>query len=104
MTKTTTEITAQQIQMWKKQYGDDCVHKYTTSDGLIAFFRSPDRKIISFATITAKNDTMRFKEILADNCWLAGDDRIKTEDKYFLGLSTCIIDLVEYVEGTLEKA
>jgi len=104
MTKSTVEITPQQVNQWKKQYGDECVLKYTTKDGLIAYFHSPDRKTISFATTSSRNDTMRFKEILADNCWLGGDERIKTEDKYFLGLSACILDLVDIVEGKLEKA
>ena len=97
-------VTPQQVNAWKKEHGPDSVFCYKTKDNVTGYFLKPDRKIIAFATGSSKGDSMRFKEILAENCWLGGDDRIIREDKYFLGLSQCILDLVEIVEGELVKA
>jgi len=46
---------------------------------------------------------MKFRELLVNNCWLGGDEQIRTVDKYFLGLTSRILALVEVVEGKLEK-
>jgi len=104
MTKVTkTTVTASQIQAWKNQHGSDCVWRYKTRDGLVAYFKSPDRKIISCSTAESGNDKMKFRELLVNNCWLGGDEQIRTVDKYFLGLTSRILALVEVVEGKLEK-
>lgn len=95
------EITQKTIDGWKQKFGD--VFKYATEDGVVAYFRAPSRTVLSLATSAATNDPMKFNEIIIENCFLGGDERVKTEDKYFLGLSGEISTLIEKVEGELKK-
>ena len=50
-----------------------------------------------------KTDPMKYNEILLNNCWLAGDEEIKTDDALFLGVSTKLGELVEVKEAELKK-
>lgn len=93
-------ITEKQIQQWKKQHGDVFVY---SADGLKCYLKRPDRKVIAYANEIADGSVVKYKEALIENCFLGGDEAIKTEDKYFLGLSNKITDLVEIVDGELLK-
>jgi hypothetical protein len=99
MTEKTTEITKTQIEQWKKQYGG--VYQYTSGE-LKCFLKRPDRKILAFVRET--NDTpMKFNEALINNCWLSGDEELRTDDKYFLGLSAKIDEIIEVETGEMLK-
>lgn len=93
-----------QIAAWKKQYGQDNVFEYVTADGLKGYFRRPSRKVISLALSGGVGDPMHINEVLATNCWLGGDEAIRTEDKYFLGLVDVLGELIDKVAGELKKA
>lgn len=96
-------ISPAQIEAWKQQYGPDAVYEYTTSDGLKGYFRRPDRRVISLAVSSGQTDPMRVNEVLATNCWLGGDEAIRTEDRYFLGLVDVLGGLIDKVAGELKK-
>ena len=70
-------ITPEQIESWKKKWGD-----------------------VFCVTV---GDKMKYNEILLNNCWLAGDEEIKTDDALFLGVSTKLGELVEVKEAELKK-
>lgn len=99
------------IQQWKAKYGD--VFRVTVGGGLneetgqidekVAYLKKPDRRVLSVATIAGKNDPMKYNEIILNNCWLEGDEEIKTDDAYFLGVSAKLADLVEIKEAELKK-
>lgn len=96
-------ISPAQIEAWKQQYGPDAVYEYATSDGLKGYFRRPDRRVISLAVSSGQTDPMRVNEVLATNCWLGGDEAIRTEDRYFLGLVDVLGGLIDKVAGELKK-
>ena len=85
----------------KKKHGE--IFRYTTIDGKIAYFKAPDRKTLGFASSTSNGDNIMYKEIIANNCFVDGDREILENDKYFLAFSTEVLNLVEVIEGTLEK-
>lgn len=99
MTKQNLTI-EQKVEEWKKKHVD--VYLYEV-DGKKCYLRKPDRKTLSAAAVIGKNDPLRYNEILLNNCWLDGDEEIKTEDKYFLGISGRLAELVEVSEGELKK-
>lgn len=37
------------------------------------------------------------------NCWIDGDEELRTDDKYFMGLSQKVSELVEIKVGELKK-
>ena len=93
-------ITKEQIQEWKKQYKDICV--ISVEDKKV-YLRTPDRKTLSYASTLATKDPLKFNEVILDNCWLGGDEEIKTNDELFLAVSSKLPDLIQIKEATLEK-
>lgn len=97
---TAKTITPEQIEAWKKKHGD--VFCVTVGDKVV-YLKRPDRKVLGAAAVVGKNDPMKYNEILLNNCWLAGDEDIKTDDALFLGVSAKLGELVEIKEAELKK-
>lgn len=95
-----TQISQDQINLWKSKYKD--IYKITVEDK-VAYLKKPDRKILAAATAASTNNPMKFNEVILLNCWLGGDEEIKTEDSYFLGVSAKISELIEVKQAELEK-
>ena len=93
-------ITKEQIQEWKKQYKDIFVISVEDKN---VYLRTPDRKTLSYASTLATKDPLKFNEVILDNCWLGGDEEIKTNDELFLAVSSKLPDLIQIKEATLEK-
>lgn len=93
-------ITKEQIQEWKQQYKD--IFVISVEDKKV-YLRTPDRKTLSYASTLATKDPLRFNEVILENCWLGGDEEIKTNDSLFLAVSSKLPDLIQIKEATLEK-
>jgi hypothetical protein len=89
----------EQIAKWQKQ-GD--VFAYEV-DGLACYLKRPSRQVVELATAEGANRPFKFTEIVLANCWLDGNDELRTEDKYFMGLSGKIAELIEIKTGELKK-
>ena len=46
---------------------------------------------------------MKFNEVILNECWLDGDEEIRTNDTLFLSVSGKIAELIEVKEAELEK-
>ncbi len=94
------QIAKEQIEEWKKKHGDVfCV----TVDGKTAYLKKPDRKTLSAAAVLGKSDPMKYNEVMLNNCWLGGDEEIKTDDALFLGVSSKLSELIEIKEAEIKK-
>ncbi len=89
-----------QIAKWKEQHGK--VYSFT-AEGKVCYLRKPTRKALSAAAIIGQKDPLKYNEVLIANCWLGGDEALKNDDAYFLGLSAKVADLVEVKEGELKE-
>ncbi len=96
----TEKVTQEQVENWKKQHGD--IFKLKIEDKE-CYLKTPDRKTLSFASSIATKDPLKFNEILLNNCWLGGDEEIKTNDSLFLAAASKLSDLIEVKEAELEK-
>lgn len=94
------EATKEQIENWKANHKD--VYQITV-DGRKCYLRKPTRKELSYASTAGRNDPLKFNEVILNQCWLAGDDEIKTDDELFLGVSAQIATLVEVKEAEIKK-
>jgi len=84
--------TAEQIKEWKRLHGD--VHRMQVHDKA-CYLRKPTRKILAMVHETVPgSDYLGRQELKLENCWLAGDEEIKTNDDYFLNACTAIDDLI----------
>lgn len=90
-----SEVTQEQIDAWKKEHGDlKKVHVGSKS----CILKKPSRKALSYATVAAQTDPLKYNEIILEDCWLAGDEEIKTDSGLFLSLSAHLTELVGMVE------
>lgn len=96
----TKRETATQIDAWKKKYGD--VFAYQT-DGKSCYLHRPSRTTIAAASVVGKDDPFKFAEIILANCWIDGDEELRTEDRYFMGLSQKLSEIIEVKVGELKK-
>lgn len=90
----------QKIQEWKAKHGD--VYRVEV-DGHIAYLKKPSRKALGAAAVIGKQDPMKYNEVLLNNCWIEGDEVIKTDDALFLGVSAQLAEIIEIKEATLKK-
>jgi hypothetical protein len=95
-----TQITQEQIDAWKAKHKD--IFKITIEDKA-AYLKKPDRKVLAAATAASTTNPMKFNEVVLTNCWLGGDEEIKTEDSYFLGASAKLNEIIEVKQAELEK-
>ena len=100
MGKLKGEVSKEQIQEWKKKYGD--VYKFSNDSG-VCYLRRVDRTTMAFAQISSAGNPIRFNEIILENCWLGGDERFKTDDAFFLGISAKLDEIIEMRTTELEK-
>lgn len=94
------DVTKEQIQEWKQQYKDIFV---LNVEGKKAYLRTPDRHTLSYASTLATKDPLKFNEVVLTNCWLGGDEEIKTDNALFLAASSKLPELIQIKEATLEK-
>ena len=94
------DVTKEQIKQWKAKYNEVFVLRV---DDKVAYLRTPDRATLSYASTLATKDPMKFNEAILTNCWLGGDEEIKTDDALFLSASSKLGELIQIKEATLEK-
>ena len=94
------DVTKEQIKQWKAKYKEVFVLRVADK---VAYLRTPDRATLSYASTLATKDPMKFNEAILTNCWLGGDEEIKTDDALFLSASSKLGELIQIKEATLEK-
>ena len=96
MEKAVTEDT---IKGWKKKHGD--VFKVEV-DGKVCYLHKPDRKTLAYVS-QAQSNPIRMTETLLNNCWIDGDEEIKTDDSLFLGVAQQLGALIDIKKAELVK-
>lgn len=94
------EFTQQKISEYKSQYKDLYLIKVEDYSCLL---KKPSRKILSYASSIGTKDPIKFNELLLNNCWVDGDEVIKTDDELFLAVSTKLGELINIKTAELEK-
>lgn len=92
--------TPEEIAKLKKENG--ALYGYEV-DGLSCILRQPSRKVIEAASVLGQDAPFKFAEVVIQNCWVAGDEELRTEDRYFMGLAQKINEIVEIKVGEVKK-
>lgn len=95
------KIEQKQIDAWKAQHGE--IFSVDFTDGKIAYLKKPTRKILKAAMAKMQTDPMSFAERILTDCWLGGDDEVKTNDDYFFGAAEQLEGLMEVKKAELKK-
>jgi hypothetical protein len=72
-------------------------------DGKECYLKKPTRKTLSYASVAARENPLKFNEVILNECWLGGDEEIKTDDELFLSVGTHLERMVEVKHAELEK-
>lgn len=94
------KVTKEQIEAWKAKYGEVFLLEIEDKK---AYLKTPDRKVLSAASTLAQENPLKFNEILLENCWICGDEVIKTNDVLFLSACSKLGNLIETKEASLGK-
>lgn len=73
------------------------------SDGLVGYIKRPSRDQLKYAMSVSQNDPLGMTELILEGGWLAGDEALKSEDKYFLDISSQIDTIIETTSVTIKK-
>ena len=92
--------TKAQIAEWKKAHS--AVYEIEV-EGKKAYLRQPDRQILSAVSAKINKDPLGANELLLKNCWLGGDELLKTDDAYFLSVIQKLDELVQTKTASLKK-
>lgn len=95
----TGTATAEQIEKWKKTHGS--VFKVKVAES-VCYLKTPDRKTMAYVA-TLGNNPVRANEALLENCWLGGDEAIKTDDEMFFGVSSKLAEIVQIKDAAITK-
>ena len=98
--KLTGLATAEQIAHWKALHKE--IYQINVGDST-CYLKKPDRTTMKAVASVGTADPIRANEILLENCWLGGDETIKTEDEKFFGVSSQLAQLIEIKEAELKK-
>lgn len=86
------EATKEQIEAWKKKYKEV---KGVICEGHIAYFRKPDRAIMSCSSAALENGAWQYGEELYRNCKLGGSPLFDTDDDFYLAGMQVVKELAE---------
>lgn len=92
------EITQKQIDAWKVEHGAVAALKVADK---IGYVKKPTRQTISYASQAGVKDPMAFNEIILEQCWLGGDEEIKTDTGLFMSVSAQLTKLINIQEAEL---
>lgn len=93
-------ISKEQIQEWKQKYGE--VFRIKVDDKE-CYLKKPNRKTLGYASMAGKENPLKFNEVILRDCWLGGDEEIRTDDTLFLSVSSKVAEIIEVKEAELEK-
>jgi len=88
----------EQIQEWKKKYGD--LFEITV-DGKNCILHRPTRRDLSYASVV--KDPIKMSETMLNQLWVAGDEEIKTDDALFFAAIQKMQDVLEVKEAEIKK-
>jgi hypothetical protein len=94
------KATKEQLAEWKAKHGDVFCIKV---DEKVCYLKKPGRKALGYATVAGKENPMKFNETLLNECWLGGDEDIKTNDDLFLSISAILPEIITKKEAELVK-
>ena len=85
ITEINGDVTAEQIQAWKNQYGrvaEVRVKDEEFGEEHIGYFRRPDMTTMQAVNSVSKSNEVKASEVMFENCWLGGSPQLKTDAIY----------------------
>lgn len=100
-------ITPDQIAQWKKEHKKvfTIEVKVDENDKAVGYLKPPTRNHKAIAlSMYSQNKILECGEFLRDNCWLGGDDRLKTDADIADSAAISASGIVKFLETELKEA
>lgn len=106
-------ITKEQIEAWKKEHGKVHVLRVTLKkddadkivDEAVGYLKQPSRNHKATAmSMFSQHQLLECGEFLRDNCWLGGDERLKSDKNIADTAAIQANGIVQFMEGSLGEA
>lgn len=94
------KFTQDQIDTYKKQHGDIFMCE---AGELSCILKKPTRQQVGMAMTLSKQDPLKLTEVIIVNCWVAGDEEIKTDVGALMGITGQIDQILEVKNAEIKK-
>ena len=99
-------VSKSRMASWKKEFGK--VHKIevkvSESEKVTGYLREPSRdQYGTCAQIAQKKTALAGGEFILNNCWLGGDDRIKSDDKVYISAAISAMELFDFLPSSISE-
>jgi hypothetical protein len=96
-------ITQEQIAELKAKHGR--IYKLVAENGMTCILKDPlsDFKIVKAAFSALNKNSILFVQTILSNCFLTGDEAIKTDESIQIGLVDQINELIDIPEAEIER-
>jgi len=101
------QATAEQISIWKKENSE--VHEITVEvvPGIehgVGYLKGASRDVAARAmTMYTQSKILETGEFIINNCWLGGDERLKSDEKIAMAAAVEANQLVEFMTSSVKK-
>jgi hypothetical protein len=69
----------------------------------VGYVKKPTRHVLGAVSGMVNSNPVRAAEIMLANCWIAGDDRLKTDDDLFMSAIQPLFSIIKVRNGELKK-
>ena len=100
-------ISKEQIESWKKEHKKVHILRVKVAEGDVAigYLKNPSRNHKATAlSMYSQNKVLECGEFLRDNCWLGGDERLKTDSDIADSAAISASGIVKFLETELGEA
>lgn len=96
----------EQIESWKATYGE--IHEITVTDKQgnqrVCYLKEANRDVIAQAlSLHSAKKLLECGETILNNCFIGGDELIKTDERLNMAAALQAKETVEFLEATLKK-
>lgn len=104
------KVADEQLDAWKKEYEAQGPVKVITlkvseNETSFGYLKPPSRLVIAKAmSFFAEKQLIECGTFILNNCWLGGDERMRTNDKMSVAAATYANGTIEFMEGDLKNA
>lgn len=89
-------VSQEQINEWREQHGT--VLHLPFSNGRNAYLKQPDKRTLGLAYSRGAKDPLGISDVLLANCWLGGDEDVKTD----VGCLIAVQELANEIAGKVD--
>lgn len=100
-----TKPDAQTIADWKEKHNCKNIIVLKTEDDLVCYLRDPldDLKVMKLAFTALQKSKFNYVNVIMANCWIEGDEEMKTEPQYVNYLADKIDEITEIPDAQVHK-